>query len=462
MVASFLVLGKVELLTNKITNMEQGIAQIQSPQPIIATPIRYCLYARKSTESEERQILSIDSQVKEMLQIAEKENLYIVEIKHESHSAKNTGERPIFNELLNGVRIGKFNGILTWAPDRLSRNAGDLGSLVDLMDQNMLLEIRTFGQKFTNSPNEKFLLMILGSQAKLENDNRGVNVKRGLRTRCEMGLRPGVAPTGYLNEKRTDRKCHAIIDPQRAPIVKKMFEKVANEKWSGRKLYHWLKFEINFKTKGNKNLSLSNIYIILQNPFYYGAFEYGGNWYTGKHEPLISKELFDKVQGQLKRDHIVRSEIKEFAFTKLITCGSCGSGVTAEEKYKKLKDGTTVRYVYYGCTRSKNLHCKGGYIREEELINQLIKVLDKIDVNELGIKQKFEEEIERFNKFQKIVIGVEKEKSLKSTKIDLKTYAKYLLKEGSIIEKRELLACLKSKLILKNRAIYIKKSSQSA
>lgn len=437
--------------------MEQAIFQgaINPQSPIITPPARYVLYARKSTESEERQILSIDSQVKEMLQIAERENLHIVEIKRESHSAKNVGERPIFNELLNGIRIGKFNGILTWAPDRLSRNAGDLGSLVDLMDQKMLLEIRTYGQKFINSPNEKFLLMILGSQAKLENDNRGVNVKRGLRTRCEMGLRPGVAPTGYLNEKRTDRKCHAIIDPERVPIIKKMFEKVANEHWSGRKLYHWLKFEINFKTKGNKNLSLSNIYIILQNPFYYGTFEYGGNWYTGKHEPIISKELFDKVQEQLKRDHIVRSEIKEFAFTKLITCGSCGSGVTAEEKYKKLKDGTTVRYVYYGCTRSKNLHCKGGYIREEELINQLIKVLDKIDVNELGMRHKFEEEIERFNKFQKIVMGMER--NIKSVKIDLKTYAKYLLKEGSVIEKRELLACMKSKLVLKDKNIQLEK-----
>jgi len=435
--------------------MEQGIAQIQSPQPIVITPTRYCLYARKSTESEERQILSIDSQVKEMMQIAERENLHITEIKRESHSAKNVGERPIFNELLNGVRVGKFNGILTWAPDRLSRNAGDLGSLVDLMDQKMLIEIRTYGQKFTNSPNEKFLLMILGSQAKLENDNRGVNVRRGLRMRCEMGLRPGVAPTGYLNEKRTDRKCHAIIDPERAPIIKKMFEKVANEKWSGRKLYHWLKFEINFKTKGNKNLSLSNIYIILQNPFYYGAFEYGGIWYNGKHEPLISKELFDKVQEQLKRDHIVRSEIKEFAFTKLINCGFCGSGVTADEKYKKLKDGTTVRYVYYGCTRSKNLHCKGGYIREEELINQLIRVLDKININELGMRNKFEEEIERFNKFQKMVMGIEK--NIKPVKIDLKIYAKYLLKEGSVIEKRELLACIKSKLVLKNKVILLEK-----
>jgi len=289
--------------------------------------------------------------------------------------------------------------------------------------------------------------MILGSQAKLENDNRGVNVKRGLRMRCEMGLRPGVASTGYLNEKRMDRKCQAILDPQRAPIVKKMFEKVAYEKWSGRKLYHWLKFDMNFKTKGNKNLCLGNIYLILQNPFYYGVFEYpekSGNWYTGKHQPLIKKELFDKVQEQLKRDQIVR-ENKEFAFTKLITCGLCGSGITADEKFKKQKNGNVHRYVYYGCTRSRDLHCKGGYLREEDLINQLIGILDKLSVNELGVKDKFEKELERYNQFRRIVLGISKGQKLPDEKIDIKTYAKYLLREGTIVEKRELLGCLRSK-----------------
>lgn len=436
--------------------MEQGIKQLNEKQIVLPTPVKYCLYARKSTESEERQILSIDSQIKEMLQIAEKENLHVVEIKRESHSAKNVGERPIFNELVNGIRVGKFNGILTWAPDRISRNAGDLGSIVDLMDQKLLLDIRTYGQRFANSPNEKFLLMILGSQAKLENDNQGVNVRRGLRTRCEMGLRPGVAPTGYFNEKRTDKKCHAVIDTERAPIIKQMFEKVANEQQSGRKLYHWLKFTINFKSKGNKNLSLSNIYIILQNTFYYGRFEYGGNWYDGKHEPLITKELFDRVQEQLKRDQIVRSEIKEFAFTKMITCGHCQSGVTADEKYKKLKDGTVARYVYYGCTRSKNHRCKGGYLREEELINQLINLLDQLDINEIGMKHKFEEELERMNKFQKMFTASSPDKKFKPAKMDLKDYTKYLLKEGSTIEKRELLSCLKSKLVMKEKILTLR------
>lgn len=435
-----------------------GVRSGGQQAPVQAPSIRYVLYARKSTESEERQVLSIDSQIKEMLQLAEREGLSVVEIRRESHSAKATGQRPVFNELLADIRSGRFNAILTWAPDRLSRNAGDLGAIVDLMDQKLLLEIRTYGQKFINSPNEKFLLMILGSQAKLENDQKGINVKRGLRMRVEMGLWPGVAPTGYLNEKRVDRKCHVLVDPERAPIVKQMFEKVAQERWSGRKLYHWLKFDLNFKTKGNKNLSLSNVYIILQSTFYYGVFEFprkSGNWYTGKHTPLVTKELFDKVQEQLKRDQIVR-ESKEFAFTKLISCGLCGSGITADEKYKKLKDGTSARYVYYGCTRSKDLHCKGGYLREEELISQLIGILDEVDVNEIGMRHKFEEEVARHNKFQKTVLGADKGKAA-AKDIDLRTYAKYLLKEGSVIEKRELLSCLRSRLVIRNKVVVLEK-----
>ena len=415
---------------------------------------RYCLYARKSTESEERQVLSIDSQIKEMLQLAEREGLEIVAMKRESHSAKETGQRPVFNEIIDEIRAKKFNGILTWAPDRISRNAGDLGKIVDLMDAGLLQEIRTYGQKFSNNPNEKFLLMILGSQAKLENDNRGVNVKRGLRTRVEMGLWPGQAPLGYLNQRHLDKKCQLITDPERAPIVKKMFEKVAYEKMSGRKIYNWLRFEANFYTRGNKPLTLSGVYRILDNQFYHGLFEHpkgSGNWYTGKHEPLITQDLFEKAQVQLKRDNIQR-ENKEFSFTKLFTCGYCSSGISAEEKWKDLKDGTHAKYIYYSCSRARDRNCKNKYIREEELITELLKILDKVDINELGMRQKLEDEIARFNIFQRSVLGsTDKVGNRKDT--DIRNYAKYILKEGTVMEKRELLANLRSRIIYKDKVL---------
>lgn len=405
-------------------------------------------------------MLSIDSQIKEMLLLSEREGLEIVAMKRESHSAKDSGQRPVFKEILEDLRRQRFNGILTWAPDRLSRNAGDLGSLVDLMDQKLLLEIRTYGQQFRNSPNEKFLLMILCSQAKLENDNKSINVKRGLRTRCEMGLRPGSPPIGYLNERHMDRKCEAIVDPERAPVIKKIFEKVAYEKWSGRKIYNWLKFDLNFKSAtGKKGLALGNIYLILQNSFYYGVFEYpakSGNFYTGKHTPLITKELFDLVQSQVK-SQFVRSETKEFAFTKLMTCGLCGSGVSADEKFKKQKNGNTHRHVYYGCTKARDKNCKSGYINEDDLIEQFASLMDMIDIHEIGIKEKIKAELERFKKFQQSVLGTKTKVQVGD--IDIRNYAKYLLREGMPVEKRELLSCLKSKILLKGKMISLNKTA---
>ncbi len=420
--------------------------------------VKYCLYARKSMESEERQALSIDSQIKEMLELAKREKLNIVETMRESHSAKETGQRPVFNEMINHIKENKFNGILTWAADRLSRNAGDLGSLVDLMDYRKLKEIRTFSQKFTDNPNEKFLLMILCSQAKLENDNKGLNVKRGLRTRVEMGLWPGPAPIGYLNQNRMDRRCQVVLDKRIAPIIKEMFKMIVDEGSSGRKIFNWLKYELLFKTRGGHDLPLSTIYTILHNSFYYGTFEYpkgSGNWYKGKHEPIVSKYLFDKVQKKLSDARVISLRGKEFAFTKLMTCGLCGSGMTAVERIKKQKNGNIHRYVYYFCTKGKDRNCKAISIREDRFMNKILKLIDDIDLENLGMKQSVEKEVQRYHHFKSKVLGMETGGDEKQKEVDMKIYAKYILQKGSIIEKRELMSNLKNRLIIKDGKIIL-------
>lgn len=430
----------------------QSIVVENTNQAVDSTRIKYCLYARKSTESDEKQALSIDSQIKEMLELAKKENLNIVDIKRESHSSKDVGQRPIFNQMIAEIKEDEFNAILAWHPDRLSRNAGDLGALVDLMDQKKIIEIRTYGQRFTNNPSEKFLLMILGSQAKLENDNKSVNVKRGLKAKCEMGLWPSGAPTGYLNSRNLDEKGIVYVDKARAPIIRKMFEKVAYEDCSGRRLFYWLK-EIKFTTKTKKTFSLSNIYLVLNNTFYYGMFEYprgSGRWYKGRHEPIISKELFDLVQEKTTRSAITIKN-REFAFTKLLKCGLCGSGITATEKFKHQKNGNVHRYVYYGCTKFNDKDCKCGYISENELIVQIEKILEKIDLDETGIKNQLKTEVEKMKKFQAGVLGIKDNIEIKN--IEVLNYAKYILRDGSNFEKRNLMNCLKSRLVLKDKEI---------
>lgn len=435
----------------------QNPLRVTLDEEVQAAPLKYCLYARKSSEAEEKQALSIDSQIKEMLTLAQREGINIVDTYRESHSAKDCGMRPVFNQLLTDLREEKFNAILTWHPDRLSRNAGDLGALVDLLDQKKLIEIRTHSQRFSNNPNEKFLLMILGSQAKLENDNKSINVKRGLKTRVEMGLWPSVAPTGYLNHPDRTMKCHVIVDPKRSHIIKLMFEKAAYESMSTRKLFTWLKDDLKFTTKNGKPLTISNIQVILRNNFYTGLIEYprkSGKWYAGKHTPIVSQELFKRVQRRLdslrheKADH-------EFAFTRLMKCGMCKSGITAQEKHKNIKDGTVRKYIYYGCTKYNDKNCKNTYLREEELVSQLLEIIGRIDINKVGMKTQLEKEIKKYSEFRSRVLGMTDEEKIKQSKLDLRGYMKYILEKGTLEEKRELMQSFTSKLILINKRVVL-------
>lgn len=422
---------------------------------------KYVLYARKSTEQDERQALSIDSQIKEMKQIAERENLDIVEIRQESHSAKESTTRPVFQSILEDLEKGYFNSILTWAPDRLSRNAGDLGSLVDLIDKKKLVQIKTFGQTFTDSPSDKFLLMILCSQAKLENDNKSINVKRGLRTRCEMGLWPAVPPTGYQKINDRNAKCEVEIDPERAPIIRKMFEKIAYENYSGRKIYDWLKYEIDFKTKTGNHLSLGNVFRVLENHFYYGEFEFpkgSGVWYQGKHEPIITKELFNEVRSSIK-SQVIKSESKEFAFTKMIKCGLCGSSISADEKFKKLKNGSVNRHVYYQCCRSRDRKCTNPAINETDLIKEFQRVSKNLELNELKITQKIKDDINRFKKLQSMFLG--KKETVDIQTLDIRDYVQFILKDGSMLEKRAILDCFRNQIVLKKKSIFIKEITRN-
>ncbi len=432
------------------------VADVKSkPEPAV----KYCLYARKSMEAEERQALSIDSQVKEMGDVAVRDGLTIVAIRTEAHSAKDSGERDVFNKILEEIKIGKYNGILTWAPDRLSRNAGDLGRLVDIMDDHFLKEIRTYNQRFTNSPNDKFLLMILGSQAKLENDNKGINVKRGLRALVERGGWPGMPPLGYKATRKADGRGKLRIDPVRGYVVKLIFEKAA-EGWAQRRIRNWLKEELEFVSPGGKFIPQSGVQRVIYNTFYYGEFEYpkgSGNWYKGNHNPLITKELFDKVQREVeKRKHLKRIIRKNFAYVGLMKCGKCGSGITAEEKFKHLKDGSVSRYVYYGCTRVRNPYCKLSYIREEELIQKLRDLVDELTIDELGIRGQIDLEVDRFFRFHRDVMGAPggyENNELRD--VDIKAYVKYLLAEGTIEEKRQVLLNLKSRIIVKDKKLYL-------
>jgi DNA invertase Pin-like site-specific DNA recombinase len=352
-------------------------------------------------------------------------------------------------QLLTEIRSGEVNSVLTWAPDRLSRNAGDLGSLVDLMDDKKLVKIRTYSQSFTNTPSEKFMLMILCSQAKLENDNRGENVKRGIRAKCEMGWRPCMPPIGYYNRAMAGVK-DIVIDPDRGPFVAEMFKKVAKGD-SGRKIKAWLD-NIGATTRKGKKISLSQIYLMLKNPFYYGVFEYpkkSGIWYDASHEPLTTRKLFDEVQKQLVAPQKVKWGSKSFPFRRFLTCYTCGSSIVGEEKFKKLLNGTSNRHVYYHCSRMVDLACKEPYLSETKLVEQLVAISDKLTIDGTSIDPGLTKAI---NKHQSILETVNPEKEYSKVEI-MKSYCKYVFEKGTDFEKTQLVRNLNVKLAIHDRKI---------
>ncbi len=333
---------------------------------------KYVLYARKSSESEERQVKSLDAQETEMLLIAKREGLEIVEIIRESHSAKTTGQRPEFNRMIKGVKSGKYTAILTWAPDRISRNAGDLGVVIDLMDAGKLECVKTYSQTFFNDPYSKFMFMMLGSQAKLENDQKSLNVKRGNREKLKRGDWINGAPFGYLNDTTTKT---VILDPKRAPYVSKMFEMYSTGLYSFKQISDSL-YEQGLRTTSSKKVFKSLIQRIINRTFYYGVMESDGKYYQGNHEAIVSQKLFEQCQELAGNRSRPRAKTKGFTLSGFIKCAKCNCAVTAE-----LKKG---KYIYYHCTNGKGICDQKSFNTNENNIHDYIAK----DMLKLRISQK--------------------------------------------------------------------------
>ncbi|MFH1236671.1 MAG: recombinase family protein, partial [Parcubacteria group bacterium] len=336
------------------------------------------IYARKSTESEDRQVLSIDSQVNELKAFAERERLVVGRVLTESMSAKAPG-RPVFNELLKLVGRGKFDSILCWKLDRLARNPVDGGALIWAVEKNDLKQIYTPQRTFVNTGNDKFWMQLEFGMAKKYVDDLSDNVKRGQRAKIQQGWQPGVAPFGYLNNKESKT---IMKDPDRFPLVRKMWDlmltnnysvkavlRIATEQWG-------LRTRV-FKRIGGGPIAFSAIYKIFTNPFYYGAIRFNGELFEGKHEPMVTKSEFDRVLEILSQRSRYRPKRHTFSFTGLIRCGECGCGVTAEHRINRYG----YHYTYYHCTkRKRQIQCAQKYVDEESLEKQIVSFLNTITI----------------------------------------------------------------------------------
>ena len=328
----------------------------------------YFLYARKSTDEPDRQILSIKAQITELKEYAEREQLTIKQTFIESQTAKEPG-RPIFNDMLSLVEKGCANGILAWHPDRLARNSVDGGRVIYLTDTGKLTMLKFPTFWFDATPQGKFMLNIAFGQSKYYVDNLSENVKRGLRQKVRRGEAIGVAPTGYLNDLVNHRM---VKDPERFRLVRKVFEMYATGSYSLKGLREII-FDMGLVSRKGKKLSNSNIQKILTNPMYYGAFLSNGELFPGIHEPCVSKKLFDTVQTILTSKTCPKKRgVKLFPLRGLFACGECGCSITAESKKG---------HSYYRCTKKKDgIKCSQRYIREELLTEQINEMIQKVSL----------------------------------------------------------------------------------
>ncbi len=327
---------------------------------------KYFLYARKSTDEPDRQILSIEAQITELKEFAERENLEIKETFIESQTAKIPG-RPIFNEMIKRIESGEANGILAWHPDRLARNSIDGGKIIYLIDTAKILSLKFPTFWFDATPQGKFMLNIAFGQSKYYVDNLSENVKRGLRQKVRRGEQSGVAITGYLNDKVN----HKIVpDPERFPLIRKMFELYATGEYSLKDLRDKMT-SLGLISRSGKVFTISNIQMFLKNPFYYGAFYFNGELHRGIHKPAITKKLFDKCQEVMaQKAHKMKRGQKEYTFRSLLKCGECGCSITSE---------THKGHNYYRCTKKKG-NCSQKYIREELLAEQISNLIQKVSL----------------------------------------------------------------------------------
>jgi site-specific DNA recombinase len=340
---------------------------------------KYVIYARKSSESEDRQVLSIDSQVHELSTLAVSRGIVVAEVLTEAHSAKSPG-RPVFGALMRRVAKGEVHGIVCWKLDRLARNHADTGQVLQALADGKLQAVVTPDRTYTPDGNDRFMGNFeLGMATKFIDDLRQ-NVKRGNRARFERGWINYLPPPGYMNDKATRT---IVKDPDRFDLVRQMWDlllpgsmrpsqilRTANERWGFRTR--------KYSSRGGTPLAFSVMYNLFANPFYMGVIRLrSGQTYRGAHPPMVTPEEFQRAQELLGRPGRPRPAKHEFPFTGLLRCGNCGGTAVAEQHLKP----NGKRYVYYRCSHNRTGRpCREPAVPVQELERQLAETLLTIKI----------------------------------------------------------------------------------
>jgi site-specific DNA recombinase len=372
---------------------------------------KFFIYARKSSDSEDRQVLSIDSQINELQLLAKRLKLN-TEVIQESKSAKAPG-RTEFGMMMERIYAGEASGIICWKLDRLARNSVDGGAIIWAIKQQGI-EIITPSQTYNQAGENSFMMYVEFGMAQKFVDDLSKNVKRGLKAKAEKGWRPSGAPPGFMSDRFADKGNKTIKShPTDFPLIRKCWDLMLTGTYSPPQILDKLNNEWGYRTPvhrklGGRPMSRSKIYQVFTDEFYMGKFTYQGVEYQGKHQAMVTPEEFWRVQSLLGIKGRPRPKSYSFKYTGLLRCGQCQAQITAEHKYQiicsvckkkfasrsktacphcntlisDMKNPTNLHYVYYHCTKRKDPNCTQGSVTEEKLEAQIDEQLSKIQISD--------------------------------------------------------------------------------
>ena len=324
------------------------------------------IYARVSSVGQRNTGFSLDSQIRYLQEYAEEQNLKVVKVYEVPESAKKSG-RIAFNQMLDFARKNHIKHLIFEKTDRSTRNFRDEVELQDLIQEGVSIHywkehliLNTNSRSF-----DKFNHDMRVVQSKGQIDLLTEEIKKGIAEKIRQGGYPSRAPVGYKNI-RIKGRAEIEVDREKAPFIVKIFELAS----LGYPIESIRKIAIDDGFRiGNSKPTKSAIGKMLHNPLYCGKMRIKGVIYEGHHEPIISLELYNKVQKILTTNKS-RQHDRIFPYVGLIKCGHCGCQLTAE-----LKKG---KYVYYHCTGKRGGTCKKDYIREEVIEETFKDLMQRI------------------------------------------------------------------------------------
>ena len=348
---------------------------------------QFAALARVSSREQEREGFSLEVQEEALKRYAMQAGGEIVKFFKIAETASKGEERRSFRELISYAKKNAFalDGLLFYKVDRASRNLFDYVEL-ERLESEYNLPFISISQPTENTPAGRMMRRTLANMASFYTEQQSVDVREGIARRVREGWFCGPAPYGYRNVRKDGR---GIIetDPVEAANVKRMFHLYAYENLTLDGVVEKINSEGRVYRPSQPRFPRASIHTILKDRCYVGEIQHKGNWYPGKHEPLIDRATWDRVQALLG-GHVYHATTLTYA-GQFMTCGHCGHPVTGELVRKKRKDGGVNEHVYYRCAR----YTKPGHSRirmkEAEIETQVLALFDKMKVEDESVRDWF-------------------------------------------------------------------------